>query len=92
MGATEFIIVFGSIILPMLLGFYAIRRWFNMKERRMEIEATQAAEKAAQYAVQNKVLEDRVAVLEQLAIDSGAETAAQIEALRQLPERKESTN
>ena len=92
MDATEFFLVFGAVFLPMLLGFYVIRRWFNMKERRMEIEASQAAEKAAQYAVQNKVLEDRVAVLEQIAVDSGAETAAQIDALRQLPEHRETKN
>ena len=88
-------IIFGLSItvgLPVILIFYLIRRWFNIKERRMEIEASTAAERAAQYAVQNKELEQRVAVLEQIAVDGGAQTAAQIEALRQLPERKEKTN
>lgn len=81
-----------ALLLPFVLIVYILRFAFKHAERKQQIEANYAAEKAAQYAVQNKILEDRVAVLEQLAIDSGAETAAQIEALRQLPERKESTN
>ena len=42
-----------------------------------------AAERAAEYAVSNTQLEQRVRVLEQIVTDSGAQTAAQIEALRQ---------
>jgi hypothetical protein len=41
-----------------------------------------AAERAAQYAVTNKDLEQRVRVLEQIVTDAGAQTATQIEALR----------
>ena len=41
-----------------------------------------AAEKAAQYAARIDELEQRVRVLEQIVTDSGAQTAAQIEALR----------
>ena len=41
-----------------------------------------AAEKAAQYASRSHELEERVRVLEQIVTDSGAQTAAQIEALR----------
>ena len=91
----EWDIVFGlgvTVALPLLVFFYVVRRWFDIKERRIEIEASTAAERAAQYAVQNKELEQRVRVLEQIAVDGGAETAAQIEALRQLPERTETRN
>jgi len=41
-----------------------------------------AAEKAAQYASRSHELEERVRVLEQIVTDGGAQTAAQIEALR----------
>jgi hypothetical protein len=41
-----------------------------------------AAEKAAQYASRSFELEERVRVLEQIVTDHGAQTAAQIEALR----------
>ncbi|HEX6217667.1 MAG TPA: hypothetical protein VFZ35_00150 [Sphingomicrobium sp.] len=60
-----------------------ITRWFRLKEKRLEIEALAAAEKAAQYASRSTELEARVRVLEQIVTDQGAQTAAQIEALRQ---------
>jgi cob(I)alamin adenosyltransferase len=46
-----------------------------------------AAEKAAQYASRSHELEERVRVLEQIVTDGGAQTAAQIEALRSAPRR-----
>ncbi|MEO6113980.1 MAG: hypothetical protein ABIP07_06000 [Sphingomicrobium sp.] len=61
---------------------FLLNRWFKLKERRLEIEVTATAEKAAQYAVSNTELEQRVRVLEQIVTDGGAQTAAQIEALR----------
>ncbi|MCJ8189990.1 hypothetical protein MUY73_01360 [Sphingomicrobium aestuariivivum] len=71
----------------MALGFYIMHRLFGLKQRKMEIEAEQTAEKAAQYAVSNHELEQRVRVLEQIVTDGGAHTAAQIEALRDLQDR-----
>jgi hypothetical protein len=53
-----------------------------LREKKLEIEAHLAAEKAAQYASHTKELEQRVRVLEQIVTDGGAQTAAQIEALR----------
>jgi hypothetical protein len=60
-------------------------RFFRFRERKMEIEAQNAAEKAAQYASRSTELEARVRVLEQIVTDGGAQTAAQIEALRSRP-------
>jgi ABC-type phosphate transport system auxiliary subunit len=57
-------------------------RWFRLREKKLDVEATLAAEKAAQYASRSSELEQRVRVLEQIVTDKGAETAAQIEALR----------
>ena len=68
--------------LPMITFGLIFNRWFKLKERRMELEANQAAEKAAQYAASNAELETRVRVLEKIVTDGGLETAAQIEALR----------
>ena len=53
------------------------------EEKKLEVEAMHAAEKAAQYAAGSTELEERVRVLEQIVTDRGAETAAQIEALRE---------
>ena len=46
-----------------------------------------AAEKAARYAARTHELEPR-RVLEQIVTDGGAQTAAQIEALRDPPKRR----
>ena len=72
-----------TILLPTLLLLYVIRRWFTYKEKQLEVNSQIAAEKAAEYAVSNKELEQRVRVLEQIVTDKGAQTAAQIEALRE---------
>jgi hypothetical protein len=58
-------------------------RFFKFREKKLEIEAMNAAEKAAQYASRSHELEERVRVLEQIVTDGGVQTAAQIEALRE---------
>lgn len=65
------------------LIIYLAKRFFSFREKQLEVDARLAAEKAAQYAVSNAELEQRLRVLEQIITDRGAETAAQIEALRQ---------
>jgi len=69
----------------MLFLAYIFRRFFAWKEKQLESETSLAAEKAAQYAASNAELEQRVRVLEQIVTDGGAQTAAQIEALRDRP-------
>jgi hypothetical protein len=68
--------------LPVVLLMLIANRWFRLREKRLEVEAGMAAEKAAQYASRSFELEERVRVLEQIVTDHGAQTAAQIEALR----------
>ena len=82
MEAPEFLIIMTSILVPTLLIFYVLKRWFSLRERRLEVEAMNAAEKAAQYVSHSREVEARLAVIEQIVTDRGAETAAQIEALR----------
>ena len=82
MGPGEAIIAFIVVGLPMIIFGLIFNRWFKLKEKRLELEANQAAEKAAQYAASNAELEARVRVLEKIVTDGGLETAAQIEALR----------
>ena len=82
MGPGEAMIAFIVVGLPMIIFGLIFNRWFKLKEKRMELEANQAAEKAAQYAASNAELEARVRVLEKIVTDGGLETAAQIEALR----------
>ena len=68
--------------LPVILLMVIANRWFKLREKKLEVEAGMAAEKAAQYASGSHELEERVRVLEQIVTDGGAQTAAQIEALR----------
>jgi hypothetical protein len=69
--------------LPVMLLMIIANRFFRLREKKLEVEAGLAAEKAAQYASRTKELEQRVRVLEQIVTDSGAQTATQIEALRE---------
>ena len=80
---AEVMIALIVIGLPILTILYMAHRIFRYRERKMEVEAGLAAEKAAQYASRSTELEARVRVLEQIVTDGGAQTAAQIEALRQ---------
>ena len=85
MGPGEVLIALTAIGLPIIFLMMIAHRSFRLREKRLEIEAGMAAEKAAQYASRTHELEDRVRVLEQIVTDGGMQTAAQIEALRDRP-------
>ena len=81
----EFIAFLSVFVIPAIVIIYVASRYFRLRERKLEIEAMNAAEKAAQYAAQTREMEERLRVVEQIVTDGGAQTAAQIEALRQPP-------
>ena len=76
-----FMIVVG---IPVLGGisFSAFQRWLSHKEKMSHRIADQTAERAAQYASHVERIEARLRVVEEIVTDGGAQTAAQIEALR----------
>ena len=82
MGPGDVMALLITIFLPTIFLIYIARRYFTFKEKQLEVNARIAAEKAAEYATSNSELEQRVRVLEQIVTDQGAQTAAQIEALR----------
>ena len=82
-GPTAVFLALIIIGLPVLMLMLIANRYFRLREKKLEVEAGMAAEKAAQYASRSTELEPRVRVLEQIATDSGAQTASQIEALRE---------
>ena len=88
MQPNDVLAMFISILIPSILLIYVFRRWFTYKEKQLEVQARTTAERAAEYAVSNTELEQRVRVLEQIVTDNGAQTAAQIEALRSTPRLK----
>jgi hypothetical protein len=87
MGPGEVMIALIVIGLPVIFLMIVANRFFKLREKKLEIEAINAAEKAAQYAARSHELEERVRVLEQIVTDGGVQTAAQIEALRSQPQR-----
>lgn len=82
-GPGEVMVALIVIGLPVILLMIVANRYFKLRERKLEVEAAAAAEKAAQYASRSTELEARVRVLEKIVTDGGAQTAAQIEALRE---------
>ena len=85
MGPGEVMVALIVIGLPVVTILWIGHRFFKLREKKLEVEAMNAAEKAAQYASRSTELEQRVRVLEQIVTDRGAETASQIEALRKQP-------
>src|SRR5438445_10233389 len=86
-GVTAIMLAAIIIGLPTIMIMLIANRFFKFREKKLEVEALNAAEKAAQYASRSHELEERVRVLEQIVTDGGAQTAAQIEALREAPKR-----
>src|SRR3954451_2179272 len=86
-GITAIMLATIIIGLPTVMIMLIANRFFKFREKKLEVEALNAAEKAAQYASRSHELEERVRVLEQIVTDGGVQTAAQIEALRERPQR-----
>ncbi|MFM2371384.1 MAG: hypothetical protein RIS85_1106 [Pseudomonadota bacterium] len=77
-------LAFMLIVVPIVLGVGSdvYKRRLAFRERELELLSKQTAEKAAQYAAQAERLEQRVRVLERIAIDNKSDLALQIEGLR----------
>ena len=69
------------------LGAFGI--WTTHQQKMMKEQAKISAEKAAQYAVTNNELEQRVRVLERIVTDKGFDVSMQIEDLRDEPKQEE---
>ncbi len=71
------------VLIPLAaIGIAPFKMWIRVKEKQIEAQSTLAAEKSAQYAQHVERIEARLRVVEQIVTDGGAQTAAQIEALR----------
>ena len=62
MGPGEVMIALIVIGLPVIFLMIVANRFFKLREKKLEIEAINAAEKAAQYAARSHELEERVRV------------------------------
>ena len=71
------------VLIPLAaIGIAPFKMWLRIKEKQIMAQTDLAAEKSAQYAAHIERLEARLRVVEQIVTDGGAQTAAQIEALR----------
>lgn len=85
MAPQEFFALLAAMLIPAFMLTYLVSRFFRLKEKRLDMEAGLAAEKAAQYAASNARLEARVCVLEKIVTDGGYSLTHEIEALRETP-------
>lgn len=74
------------VLIPLAaISIAPFKMWLRVKEKQITSQSDLAAEKSAQYAQHMDKIEARLRVLEEIVTDSGAQTAAQIEALRDKP-------
>ena len=65
-----------------IIGGVWIKPWLRLKEKQLQMQSTETAEKAAQYAAHTERLEQRVRVLERIVTDKGIDVAEEIDRLR----------
>ena len=81
------------VLIPLAaIGIAPFKMWMRIKEKQIVAQTGLAAEKSAQYAQHMERFEARLRVLEQIVTDGGAQTAAQIEALRDRPQIRSREN
>lgn len=81
MDFGEFVLIAMSMLLPAGLIFYILRRAFTIREKRLDIEALHAAEKAAQYVAHSRDVEERIAVIERIVTDHPTMLSQEIDRL-----------
>lgn len=80
-GPANVMLALIIIGLPVLMVSFVLSKWFKLKEKRLEVDAMHAAEKAALYVSHSKEIEERLAVLERIVTDQPAMLAREIDAL-----------
>ena len=74
------IVVGIPVIGGLMLDYH--KRKLALREKELDVLGSQTAERAAQYAAHNQLLEDRVRVLERIVTDKGIGLSDEIEKLR----------
>jgi hypothetical protein len=71
------------VLIPIAAIFAGMwRRWLRVKEKQLDAQTRDTAERTAQYAAHTERLEQRVRVLERIATDKGIDLSDEIERLR----------
>lgn len=82
--AVAFFIVIG-LPLFLIFGQPVIRRWLELRGRKLELQAQWAQQRAARLDKETDGLEQRVRVLERIVTERGLVVAEEIELLRDRP-------
>ena len=71
------------VLIPLAAIFAGMwRRWLRVKEKQLDAQTRDTAERTAQYAAHTERLERRVRVLERIVTDKGIDLSDEIERLR----------
>jgi hypothetical protein len=71
------------VLIPLAAIFAGMwRRWLRVKEKQLDAQTRDTAERTAQYAAHTERLERRVRVLERIVTDKGIDVSDEIERLR----------
>ncbi len=71
------------VLIPLAAIFAGMwRRWLRVKEKQLDSQTRDTAERTAQYAAHTERLERRVRVLERIVTDKGIDVSDEIERLR----------
>jgi hypothetical protein len=85
MGIAPFTMMIAFWVLVVFVLARMAKRFFDFREKQLDAQMGQTAEKAAQYAAHTERLEQRVRVLERIVTDKGIDVAAEIDTLRDRP-------
>lgn len=67
-------------LLAIVAGMW--RQWLRVKEKQLDAQSRDTAERTAQYAAHTERLEQRMRVLERIVTDKGIDLSDEIERLR----------
>ena len=71
------------VLIPLAaIGAGMWRRWLSVKEKQLDAQTRDTAERTAQYAAHTERLEQRMRVLERIVTDKGIDLSDEIERLR----------
>ena len=71
------------VLIPLAaIGAGMWRRWLRVKEKQLDAQTRDTAERTAQYAAHTERLERRMRVLERIVTDKGIDLSDEIERLR----------
>jgi hypothetical protein len=86
MDYTLIIPLIGVCIPVVAIASVTVNKMIQLREKQIELAASQAAEKAARYAANGAEMEQRIRVLERIVTDRGIDLSEEIDQLNDTPQ------